>query len=406
MRAITGLVGAVVEAWGELRVHRTRVLLSLIGVAVAVAAITGVVAVGGVLEQSQQESSERYGGRPALLSVNVTDQNGMTSPDAGTMDAAYSRLAERYGIRYTSRVLQSGLSLRTPQGIVQSNLLAVDPDYTTMHRLSTTSGRMPTAADATHLAPSVVIDDATWKMLGSPPLATHPTVTLLGAVPTTAVVVGLQRADCDQGCYSITMLYSQYQRLGVVSEAEGIVPSWEAWVPPADAKALRHRFVSDLTAEFGTGWMVNANRNDYQANLYGDPLLPLKLGVGGIGGLVLLLGALGLVNISLVTVRYRIREIGIRRSFGATAGRVFFSVMMESIVATAVAGVVGVLLAIIAIKNPLTESLVSKAVQDVPAFPVSAAILGLVVATAVGALAGLLPAIVAVRVKPIDAIRY
>ena len=113
-----------------------------------------------------------------------------------------------------------------------------------------------------------------------------------------------------------------------------------------------------------------------------------------------------MLNISLVTVRYRIREIGIRRSFGATAGRVFFSVMMESIVATVVAGFIGVLLAIVALENPLSVSLIGKIVQDVPPFPVAAAIVGLVVSTIVGALAGLMPAIVAVRVKPIDAIRY
>ena len=117
-------------------------------------------------------------------------------------------------------------------------------------------------------------------------------------------------------------------------------------------------------------------------------------------------GQYGLVNITLVTVRYRIREIGIRRSFGATAGRVFFSVMMESVVASVAAGVIGIILAIIALKNPWTQQLVAQGVQDVPAFPVSAALLGLIVAAGVGALAGLLPALVAVRVKPIDAIRY
>ena len=405
MRVLTGLVGAMVEAWSELRVHRTRVLLSLIGVAVAVAAITSVVAIGGILEQSQTETSERYGGRPALLSVSVTSHNGDSSPDSAVTDAAYAGLASRYDIRYSSRVLQTQLSLRTLEGTVQANVMAVDPSYATMHRLSTTAGRSLTAADSTHLAPSVVIDEGTWRMLGSPPLATHPTVDLLGELPTTAVIVGLQRADCDQGCSSITMLYSQYERLGVPS-SEGTIPTWEAWVPPAQSHALSTRFRSDLRAQFGNGWSVSVNRQDFQANLSGDPLLAFRIGVGGIAGLVLLLGALGLLNISLVTVRYRIREIGIRRSFGATAGRVFFSVMMESVVATAVAGVVGVGLAIVVVRNPLTASFVARAVQDVPAFPVSAAVLGLVVSTAVGALAGLLPAIVAVRVKPIDAIRY
>jgi putative ABC transport system permease protein len=405
MRVMTGLIGAIVEAWSEVRVHRTRVLLSLIGVAVAVAAITGVVAVGGVLEQSQIENQERYGGRPALLSTSVVDSTGLRTPDAGTMDAAFARLANRYDVRYHSRVLQDQLSLVTPHGVVQSNLLAVDPDYATMHRLRTTAGRMPDSADETHLAPSVVIDSSTWKLLGSPPITRHPTVTLQGEQPVTAVVVGVQRSDCDQ-CYSITMLYDQFRRLNAPSESQGLIPTWEAWVPPSTVRAISARFASDLTAEFGSGWSIQVSRNDYAANLDGDPLLPLKIGVGGIAGLVLLLGALGLLNISLVTVRYRIREIGIRRSFGATAGRVFFSVMMESVVATVVAGVVGVALAIIALKNPITDGIVGQAVQDVPPFPVSAAILGLVVSTAVGALAGLLPALVAVRVKPIDAIRY
>jgi putative ABC transport system permease protein len=265
---------------------------------------------------------------------------------------------------------------------------------------------MPDASDERHLAPSVVIDEGTWKLLGSPPLAGHPTVTIEGERPVTAVVVGVQRADCDQ-CYSVTMLYDQFLRVAAPPAVDqGFVPNWEAWVPPQNARALSERFTSDLSAEFGSGWNVQVQRNDYQASQSGDPLLPLKLGVGGIAGLVLLLGALGLLNISLVTVRYRIREIGIRRSFGATAGRVFFSVMMESVVATVAAGFIGVVVAIIALKNPLSASLVSGVVQDVPPFPVSAAVLGLLVSVGVGALAGLLPAVVAVRVKPIDAIRY
>jgi putative ABC transport system permease protein len=121
---------------------------------------------------------------------------------------------------------------------------------------------------------------------------------------------------------------------------------------------------------------------------------------------VMLLGALGLLNIALVTVKNRIREIGVRRAFGATAGRVFFAVLMESVVATTVAGLFGVLLAIVLIKNPITDGIIAAGVQDIPPFPVEAALLGLGSAVLVGALAGLLPALVAVRVKVIDAIRY
>ena len=137
-----------------------------------------------------------------------------------------------------------------------------------------------------------------------------------------------------------------------------------------------------------------------------DPLAGPTMAIGGIAVLILALGVLGLVNITMVTVRYRIREIGIRRSFGATSGRVFFTVMMESVVATAVAGVAGVMLAIAVVSNPWIQQLVAQGVQDLPPFPVDAALLGMVTAVGAGALAGLLPALVAVRVKVIDAIRY
>ena len=138
-----------------------------------------------------------------------------------------------------------------------------------------------------------------------------------------------------------------------------------------------------------------------------DPLLFIKLLVTGVAILILLLGALGLLNISLVTVRHRIREIGIRRSFGATAGRVFFAVMMESVVATVVAGVVGVAHRGADREEPVGDRLrrvrASRTCRRSRSRRRSSASAS---ATAVGALAGLLPALVAVRVKVIDAIRY
>jgi putative ABC transport system permease protein len=183
-------------------------------------------------------------------------------------------------------------------------------------------------------------------------------------------------------------------------------PVYEAWVPPLLSDDLSTALKRDISAALGDGATVDVNRQDY-ASFDGDPYLSVKLMVGAVAGLVLLLGALGLVNIALVTLGQRIREIGIRRSFGATAGRVFFSVMMESVVATIVAGVVGVIAAVLIVTNSFVQDFIGQGqITDFPPFPVEAAVLGLVAAVTVGALAGLLPALVAVRVKVIDAIRY
>ena len=209
-----------------------------------------------------------------------------------------------------------------------------------------------------------------------------------------------------EGYESMFMLYDSYMAVASPEQAQAVFPQFEAWVPTDIAEELAGLIRRDIAGELGEGWQVDVSRQDYLVYQGEDPLMPIKLLVGGVAILVLLLGALGLVNISLVTVRQRIREIGIRRSFGATAGRVFFAVMMESVVAAAAAGVVGVFVAVVVVKNPAVVGLIAPGITDIPAFPLEAALLGLGAATFVGALAGLLPALVAVRVKVIDAIRY
>jgi putative ABC transport system permease protein len=202
------------------------------------------------------------------------------------------------------------------------------------------------------------------------------------------------------------MLYSAYQRITSPIVQAQQQPSYELWVPVDLAEQLTVLLQRDITGALGDEAQVSVARQDYLAFAGEDPLGVTRLMIAGGAILVLLLGALGLLNISLVTVRQRIREIGIRRSFGATAPRVFFAVMMESIVATVVAGFVGVIGAILLVQLPIVQDYFRNQIADVPPFPVGAAVLGIVASVAVGALAGLLPALVAVRVKVIDAIRY
>lgn len=406
MRFWSGLVGSVVEAWAELRIHRTRVLLSLIGVAVAVAALTGIVALGAIAQQSQVEQFERQSGRPALLAVSTYNVVDGTQPDLDTLNAAFETTMERYGIRWHSRNAYVQLSIQFPDGVRDTQVQVVDPAFGVMHRVKLSDGAWFSDADADRLAPAVIVNETWWKLIGSPPLSSHPTVTLPGLQPTTAVITGIIPSSPFEDYPTGYLLTSAWDRIASPELVASTFPSYEAWVPPELAEQLTALIQRDVSGAMGEGWQTDVYRSDYLAFSGEDPLLFIKLLVTGVAILILLLGALSLVNISLVTVRQRIREIGIRRSFGATAGRVFFAVMMESVVATMVAGVAGVALAVLIVKNPWVTSFVAAGVEDVPGFPLDAALIGLASATAVGALAGLLPALVAVRVKVIDAIRY
>ncbi|WP_309713279.1 ABC transporter permease, partial [Pseudolysinimonas sp.] len=302
-----------------------------------------------------------------------------------------------------------GVSVQFPDGVLGIQVIGVDQPYGSMHRIAVDQGSWFVDRDALRLAPPIVVSEEVWERLGSPDLRMDPRIQIVTATgPVEAIIVGITPKQSLDGSYLVAyLLNDDYDALVPQDPQYPQIPNYEAWVPPEAADQLIPLIQRDIGAALGEGWQVDVQRQDYLAwEGAGDPLFIPKVVVTGIAILVMALGALGLLNIALVSVRHRIREIGIRRAFGATAGRVFFSVMMESVVATFVAGLAGVLLAILLIRNPITESYLALAIQDIPGFPVEAALIGLGAATLVGALAGLLPALVAVRVKVIDAIRY
>ena len=180
------------------------------------------------------------------------------------------------------------------------------------------------------------------------------------------------------------------------------------WVSPDQVNEARNLLPAAVASVLGDGWKAEAYGGDsFFGGMDGsaDQFASTRMIIMIIGAIVIFLGALGLLNVAIVTVRQRIREIGIRRAMGASATRVFFAVFMESVVATFVAGVIGVGIAVIALRVIPLEDL-GIMLQDQPPFPMMAAAAGVGIATAIGALCGIIPAFAAVRVRPIDAIRY
>ncbi|WP_157155846.1 MULTISPECIES: ABC transporter permease [unclassified Diaminobutyricimonas] len=404
---MSGLVSSILEAWSELKINRTRVLLSLIGVAVAVAALTSVTGVGGMARQAMVEQYERGSGRPAMLMVSAWSDQG-NPIDSTQVEEAFLAAVDRYNVEYHSRMFWGSTNVQFSDGTRMVQSIAVDADYGVMHRMEVADGRWLADTDVGKLAPSIVVNERFHESLGSPDLGTHPTVMLRGQDElVTAVVVGITPSQQWETEPMMHLLVDDYERFANPVDLAMGPPQYEMWVPPELGDQLQQLVERDIAAALGEDAQASVSRNDYLVWGGGsDPLLPFTLTIGGVAVLVLLLGALGLVNITMVTVKYRIREIGIRRSFGASAGRVFFSVMMESVVATAVAGFIGVLIAVAVVSNPSIQQLVANGIEDLPSFPMDAAITGMLVSVVVGAIAGLLPAIVAVRVKVIDAIRY
>ena len=398
------LAATLVEAVAQLRIHRVRVMLSLVGVAVAVAALTASVAMGDVVRQTSIESMEQSSGRPATFSFNAYAVEGDPIETDALLTEAEA-IAERYDIRYMSPVMWLGGSVQLGDVRTDAQVMGVGADYRAMHRIDLAEGRWIVDSDAERLAPVVVVNRYVMDMLGASSVDEHPTLPMPDG--STAVVVGVVEGGMYADYPVVFALPSTAAALSGTDPAYA-QPSIEMWVPEESADAVQTMVTRDLQGAFPDA-QVDAFRQDYAAYFdeVGDPNALVQQVLLGISGVVLLLGALSLVNIAVITVRQRVRELGIRRAFGASLSRVFVGVMLESVVGTVLAGAVGIMLVVLAYRLLLVDQVLPLGLPgDVPPFPVAAAVVGLVVATAVGALAGVIPAIVAVRSKVIDAIRF
>jgi putative ABC transport system permease protein len=131
-------------------------------------------------------------------------------------------------------------------------------------------------------------------------------------------------------------------------------------------------------------------------------LASIQLVLGGIGGLSLLTGGIGIMNIMLVSVTERTREIGIRKAVGATRGAILLQFIIEAMVVSGLGGLVGV-----ASGYGLAGLIDHFAHKTLPAFvPFWAAELGFGFSVGVGLFFGIYPAYRAAKLDPIAALRY
>jgi len=122
--------------------------------------------------------------------------------------------------------------------------------------------------------------------------------------------------------------------------------------------------------------------------------------VGLIAGISLFVGGIGVMNIMLVTVTERTREIGIRKSLGATRGNIQFQFLIEAVVLAATGGVIGIVL------GCAGGFILGHFIGITPIVSAASVALTVLISAAVGIIFGVYPASRAAALDPIEALRY
>ena len=206
-------------------------------------------------------------------------------------------------------------------------------------------------------------------------------------VPITTAYYRLASERTTQGDVTVNLISVQVQDESQMDQAEAQI---------ATLLRLRHR----VTGE-----------DDFTINNQQDTLETLEettdtfvMFLGAIAGISLLVGGIGIMNIMLVSVTERTREIGIRKAMGATRRDILVQFMAEAIVLSIGGGGIGVLAGVALSRLIDGRTLFGQAFETV--FSGDIVILALLVSAAIGLFFGIYPAMRAARQHPIDALRY
>ena len=152
-----------------------------------------------------------------------------------------------------------------------------------------------------------------------------------------------------------------------------------------------------ITEQNGWFWVENQNQQQQSSNEY---TTMLSLVLGGIAAISLLVGGIGIMNIMLVTVTERTREIGIRRAIGAERSSIVTQFLIEAAMICGIGGIIGIFLGTIG-----TLIAGKFLLQDIIWPSLGITLAAFLLSVALGMLFGIYPAAKASRLQPVEALR-
>jgi putative ABC transport system permease protein len=398
------------EALESLTSNKLRTGLTMLGIIIGVAAVVSMTAIGQGASSSITSSIESIGTNLIYVSRAFDNSN----PQALTLADAEAIL-ESGGAPSVSAVAPAVSTSRTVVyggEYTSTTIMGVTPDYGTVRNTSVSTGRFITQGD---------YDD-------------HATVAVLGS----DVVEELFGSDIDVIGQKIRLDNMLYEVVGILDSAGGtaigsadsqvIVPLSTALsrlvarsnaadevdqisISAVDAESIDSA-ISEITSILRSRHGISSEDDDDFSIFSQESMTEaaesitgvLTIFLGGIAAISLLVGGIGIMNIMLVSVIERTKEIGLRKAVGAKNADILMQFLVESLIIGLLGGILGVFLA-----WGLTELIKNIAAATsyslTPVITAGSVIIAVLFSVGVGVVFGIYPANRASKLEPVEALR-
>jgi putative ABC transport system permease protein len=416
LREIFGMSGQALAA------NRLRTMLALLGIVIGVGTVIGMMSLINGFGRSFSQSIQSLGNnsiyirriRPGVQFSGAVPES-LKQRKAFTMDDAAAILAASPAVRATTPLKWPFQDLRLEYRGRHSKITFVfgtDQNFLIVRGYDLARGRFFTEEEVRHHANVVVLGHDTREALFKDASGLGETVHI-GNIPFTVIgefekkgkFLGNNFDEVATVPYSVVEKYFPApndappwfpKRGELFLDATAVSPdrSEEAIREISDVLRVRRHLPSNKPNDFAVF------TDETFVNLYNSITGGIAVVMTAISGIALLVGGIGIMNIMLVAVTERTREIGVRKALGAPRMAILMQFLVEAVLVTGLGGVLGVLLG----------ALISWIVHTVSPLPtyvsVGSVILGVGVSGVIGLVFGLYPAFRAARLDPVDSLRY
>jgi putative ABC transport system permease protein len=406
------ILQTLIEALESLTSNKMRSGLTVLGIVIGVAAVIAMLAIGRGAQNSISGQIEGIGTNLVFISAG-NQQAEVRNPKPLTLSDAQA-IADPLSAPSISAVspqLQGSLEISTGKETSQVSVTGVTAEYAAVANETIDEGEF---ISADHLlarsAVAVIGPDTAENLFGRKVGVTGETVRIAGQPFRVIGVLGSKGgsgfgSQDDRILVPLTTAQSRlYQRRVRDSvdmiQAQAVDSASVTQAVEEISQVLRTRHRTEIGVDDFTIF-TQQSILDMTSQITGV----FTLFLGGVAAISLLVGGIGIMNIMLVSVTERTREIGLRKAIGARKRDIMVQFLVESMVLSLVGGIVGIMLAWV-ISTAIGAIAAASGTPIEPQIGMDAIALATLFSMAVGLLFGLYPASRAASLQPVEALRY